>query len=99
MMPILTINRANEYENKGRKIQILINDKSVAKIKNGEMLKLELPSGKHMIQAKIDWCYSNILELELNKDTNIKLGKGKGSALYRITFGYKNYLQLTQLNK
>ncbi|MCB0399311.1 MAG: hypothetical protein KDD26_06720 [Winogradskyella sp.] len=93
-MPIVTINRISEYENRFRKIRLEVKGKLVAKINNGEKQKLELSNGKHYIQAKIDWCTSNILEVELIEDINIKLMKGKGSALYRTTFGFKEYLLL-----
>jgi hypothetical protein len=99
-MPTLTINRISEYENKGRKIRIEIDGKLVTKIKNGENLSLELSSGKHSLQAKIDWCSSNVLEIEMKEHTNInvELRKGLRSAIYRITFGYKAYLQLIPIN-
>lgn len=93
-MPIVTINRISEYENRFRKIRLEVNGKLFAKINNGEKQKLELPCGKHYIQAKIDWCTSNILEVELVEDIDVKLMKGKGPTLYRTTFGYKKYLLL-----
>ncbi|WP_299119577.1 hypothetical protein [uncultured Winogradskyella sp.] len=95
-MPILHINRISEYENRARKIKIEVNGKLITKIKNGENLELELTPGKHLIQAKIDWCSSNLLEVEMEEqtETNVELKKGEGSAIYRITFGYKEYLKL-----
>ncbi|MFC7444742.1 hypothetical protein [Mesoflavibacter profundi] len=93
-MPTVTFNRISEYENRFRKIRLEVNGKLFTKINNGEIKKLELPYGKHYFQAKIDWCTSNILEVELIEDIDIKLMKGKGSTLYRTTFGYKKYLLL-----
>ena len=53
-MPIVTINRISEHENRFRKIRLEVNGKLFAKINNSEKQKLELPYGKHYIQAKID---------------------------------------------
>ena len=99
-MPILNINRVSEYENKTRKIRIEVDGKLITKIKNGENIALKLSTGQHFIQAKIDWCSSNLLEIEMEEhsEINIELKKGEGSVIYRVTFGYKEYLQLTLLN-
>ena len=100
-MPKIIINRISEYENRARKIKIEIDGTLVAKIKNGETCELEVSAGKHHIQAKIDWCTSNLLELETDKDSEIhlELRKGLGSALYRTFFGYKAYLQLIAISR
>ncbi len=96
-MPIITINRIREFENRFRKIRIEIDGKLAGKIKNGEKKQFTVSHGKHYIQAKIDWCTSNILEINSTQEVNIELCKGEGSVLYRTISGYKEYLKLMQV--
>jgi len=100
-MPKLLIHRISEFENRARKIKIELDGTPFAKIKNGEDLELEIPSGKHTLQAKIDWCSSNLIELDIDNSSKIKvvLSSGSGSALYRMIFSTKDYLKLTATNQ
>ncbi|WP_298895171.1 hypothetical protein [uncultured Psychroserpens sp.] len=99
-MPKLTIHRVSSYENRARKIKVEIDGKVVDTIKDGEESTFEISLGVHTIQAKIDWCSSNVITYHAEDDSIIKLElrKGAGSALYRVTFGYKNYLSLVQVD-
>ncbi len=100
-MPKLIIHRISEFENRARKIKIELNGELAVTIKNGETLELDIPSGTHTIQAKIDWCSSNLLELEANDTSSIEvvLSSGEGSSLYRVIFKLKEYLKLTNTSK
>lgn len=95
-MPKLSIQRTSEFENRARKINIEINGELVCKIKNGEHISLDIPSGKHSIQAKIDWCTSNRLELDVEDTSHLKivLSSGDGPGLFRFLFKTNEYLKL-----
>ena len=98
-MPKISIYRVSEFENRMRKIHILIDGEPKAKIGNGKNIDLEIAAGKHTAQAKIDWCTSNLLEFEIDNESNIRLElrSGKGFVFYRVIFGYQNYLQLNEV--
>jgi len=98
-MPKILIHRISEFENRARKIKIELDGKPVAKIKNGEKLKLDVPSGKHTIQAKIDWCSSNLLDLDVDDSSKIELAlsSGDGASLVRVLFRTKEYLKLSKI--
>ena len=100
-MPKLQINRISEFKNRARKINIKLDNESIAKIKNGEKLELDIPVGTHTLQAKIDWCSSNLLELEMDDSSTIVvvLSSGDGSSLMNSLFKTKEYLKLTKINK
>lgn len=70
-MSKLVIKRANEWFNKYRDIRILIDDKEVGKIGNGEVKEFAVDVGKHTLKAKVDWCGSNELNFEVTADKNI----------------------------
>ncbi|WP_299114607.1 hypothetical protein [uncultured Winogradskyella sp.] len=99
-MSKIIINRISEFENRARKIKLQIDGEILGEIKNGEELTFEISPGHHYIQAKIDWCTSNLIETHIEENSKIKfeLRKGLGSALYRTTFGYEKYLQLIPIN-
>ncbi|MEP3210827.1 MAG: hypothetical protein ABJN95_16615 [Maribacter sp.] len=99
-MPKLSIKRISEFENRARKIQINLDGKIVATIKNGEQLELDVPTGKHTVQAKIDWCSSNLIEFEADTLSHIalELKSGDGPSLFRIIFRAKEYLKLTKMS-
>jgi len=67
-MPTLKIKRSNEFVNYTRNIGIYIDKNKVGKIANGETKEFEIPSGEHIIKAKIDWCGSNKLICQLNEN-------------------------------
>lgn len=96
-MAQISISRVSQYSNKLRKIKIVLNDQVVDHISDGETKVLNVRAGKHRLMAKIDWCQSNILELDLledeSKDITLK-GTNPFLILYFITFGKNSYLSL-----
>lgn len=98
-MASIRISRIAESENKWRDIKVLIDGKLVGKIGNGHSQTYELQSGKHSVQAKIDWCSSPILEIDLKKEevALLQLQSGKLPAILRILFTPKKYLDLSMI--
>ena len=62
-MATLTIQRSSEYLNRFRNIEILVDGKRAGKVANGDSLQVEVPTGTHAIQARIDWATSNSVDL------------------------------------
>ena len=74
-----------------------MDNQEIDEIKDGEIKTINVSPGKHILIAKIDWCQSNALELNINEGENRKVslkGTNPFSALYYITFGRNSYLKL-----
>lgn len=70
-MPIIIISRTSEYNNRLRDYQLFLDGAKIGTISNGETKEFETTSGQHTILAKIDWCTSPEISLQLNQ-TGIK---------------------------
>lgn len=106
-MALLVIKRNSEYVNKLRKIGIYVNSVKTDEISDGETIALELPNGTYTIKAKIDWCSSNLLTINMYDDKatyQVNLSSGFKSDLflgfrlmYYILFAKNKYLKLVEL--
>lgn len=82
-MPTITITRYSEYLNRFRAIHIYIDGQKAGKVFNGETVNYEVPKGQHTIKAKIDWCGSKELILDMQEDeTRVLQLKGFKSFRY-----------------
>ncbi len=104
-MSTIRIKRSNEHANRLRDIKILLDGVEIGRIANSETKDFKITSGNHLLQAKIDWCTSNMVELTVsandlsifNLDSFAKhTSLGIFSTIYFITFGAKKYLHLTK---
>lgn len=77
----IRVERNSEWNNKARAIGIYIDGEKVGTINDGETQEYEVENGKHEIFAKIDWCRSQKVELNIaeNETKTIKLGGFKYS--------------------
>lgn len=46
-----------------RSYKVIVDDKLVCRLANGKSNSIEVPSGRHKVFAKIDWCRSKTVEL------------------------------------
>jgi len=67
-MSKLIISRKKEWYNKARKFKIFIDGEKKDTIENGEVKELEVESGKHNVQFKMDWCSCPVVEMEIPED-------------------------------
>ena len=74
-MTKLIIKRTSEWNNRMRNIGIYLDGEKIGVIGNGEVKEFEVESGEHTLKAKIDWCGSEILKINLsdNETKKIKL--------------------------
>ncbi len=104
-MATLKITRTSEYANRLRKIKLILDNKELSLIANGETKDFEIAAGEHTLQAKIDWCSSNKLTFTI-AEPGIKAFDlssfakhstlGIFSAVYYITLGASKYLNLKE---
>ena len=95
--------RSSEFVNLFRSYKIFIDGKEIGSVSNSSSVELELESGKHIIQLKIDWCTSNQIEFEIEenetKSFNVEAAKWASIfMLWYITFGSGGLLKLSQLD-
>lgn len=72
-MPKLYFHRTSEYANNARSIAVFIDGKKALTIPNGGSEAIEVSAEKHQVYAKIDWCYSPNLELDVKETDKIKI--------------------------
>lgn len=66
-MPKLIIKRNSEWANKMRSFDLYLNGVKFAEIKDKQVLSFEIPEGKYQLIAKIDWCGSQPLIIEIRE--------------------------------
>lgn len=89
-MATLRIRRNSEFNNKMRNFKIFIDGQQVGTIADGETKDFETTMGEHIITAKIDWCSSQDILVNVNHDQIIHLkltGYKYGQVLAPIGFG------------
>ena len=72
----LTIIRTKQSANRLRKLQLFIDGEKLYQISSGETKTFELPVGEHQMYAKIDWCQTKPITVNIssNKELTFELG-------------------------
>ena len=98
---MIEISRVSNYSDRLRKYKIIVDDKEISDLKDGEIKQLELDEGNHNIYLKIDWCRSNKVDFYTPKDEIIRfecgssiIGWKRFIAFVYITFLKNQYLWL-----
>ncbi len=89
-MATIRLKRTNEYNNRMRDYKIFIDGQQVGTIANGETKDFPTTVGQHTVTAKIDWCSSPelLIELKENQTSNLKVGGFKyGKILMPVGLG------------
>ena len=100
-MSSIKISRESGYADRVRDYKVVCNSETIGTISNGETKVFEIPEGQHELYLKIDWCSSNKVNFELNKEDQIKISGGsslKGMKIFLavvyILFKKDEYLWL-----
>ena len=107
-MAKIIIHRKLQWVDGARAYKILIDGQMAGRIRAGKSLELEVSEGSHEVQLKIDWCYSNPLQINLDKQTILEFECGNPITRWKIIMSFiyifinvtirrKNYLWLKQL--
>ena len=72
----IKIQRNDEFSNRMRNYKIFIDGKEAGIIANGETKEFETVAGQHTVTAKIDWCSSPdiLINIGHNETKNLKVG-------------------------
>jgi len=87
----IKIIRTSQFVNSGRNAEIHIDDNLKTKISDGAEKTIEVSPGKHTVLAKIDWCKSQKMTLNLEPGEKKKLVCGSKLV------GWKKWLTLFYL--
>ena len=77
IMSKLIIRRDSEWANKRRPFELYLNGRKFAEIKDRQVLSFEIPEGKYQLKAKVDWCGSQPLNIEI-REGEVKRVEVKG---------------------
>jgi hypothetical protein len=100
-MGVLKIGRSSQWVNRLRKIKILVDGTPAGAVAHGETLELSLPAGTHQVSAKLDWCRTDPLSVDIPRNGIVDLELGCNAkptqslrALYLVLFASRDYLYL-----
>lgn len=100
-MATIRIKRTNEYSNLLRDYKIFIDGQQVGTIANGETKDFSTTVGQHTVTAKIDWCSSPDVSIDVKENQTIALNVyGLKTPIeflvhiYYLTKGRNRYLTL-----
>ena len=89
-MATIRLKRTSEYNNRTKDFKIFIDGQQVGTIANGETKNFPSTVGKHIVTAKIDWCRSPDISIDVEENQTGKLEVGgfkNGQLLMPIGLG------------
>jgi hypothetical protein len=99
-MPTLTVRRDRGWVDRFRNYKIVVDGSEIGRLAEGDLLRQEIATGSHVIEARIDWCGSQPLEFEASSEdltvlvANATQDGGVLSTIYFLAFKRRNYLCL-----
>jgi hypothetical protein len=80
-MAKIIINRKGQYRNRLRSIRVFIYGNEVGSVKNDSSEEFTVEEGKHTVQCKIDWCGSQVFDVDV-KPGEVKMLKLQSGMKY-----------------
>lgn len=96
----LTVRRDKGYADKLRKYRILLDWVEIGHLAEGAVLRKDISEGLHVVEARVDWCGSQPLELDARAREQVVVVRGalRGwrlmLALFYVIFNRRGYLTL-----
>ena len=97
---MIKIKRDSGYADRLRAYKVVLDEKVIGEIKNGQEVAFEIPKGSHQLYLKIDWCRSNIINFDADdSDAGFECGSSLRGvkiflAIFYITLSKDQYLWL-----
>jgi len=76
--------RTSQFANAGRAYSICIDGAKVGSVRDGQTSEFPVSPGTHSAQARIDWCRSRPLEVEVAEGEKVSLEVGCNSRGWRL---------------
>ena len=98
-MPTLTIRRDAGWADKIRDYRIIVDEAEIGRLSEGAEMSRSVPSGPHVLEARIDWCGSRPLHFDVrSEDLMVIVRSGLRGwrvflATYYILFERRAYLK------
>lgn len=86
-MGVLRIRRPAGLADALRKYRIVVGGTEVGEVAAGGELQLDLPVGRHTVVARIDWCSSNTVTLDVEAQSWQELEVGSPLRGWRLSLG------------
>ena len=86
---VITLRRPAEVTNSGRRYKIYVDGVKVAAIRVGKTIEIPVAAGPHTVKAKLDWCSS--------PEVTVDVAPGRPSGLTVGTFGSVRKMLMNQL--
>lgn len=86
-MPILRFQRPTQLADSLRAYRLFIDGVFVGEINTGSEVEFEVSAGLHEVIARIDWCSSNRLEVDIPERSVRSLEVGSNLGGWRLIFG------------
>lgn len=61
----ITVTRTRQWANKARGVKLFLNGEAVGKIRDGKSQTFRVKPGLHSLEAKVDWCRTQPLQLRI----------------------------------
>lgn len=80
---MIKIRRDSGYTDSMRAYKVILDEKIIGELRDGQEITLEVPKGVHQLYLKIDWCRSNTVNFDVN-DSNINFECGSNLRGFKI---------------
>lgn len=80
----IEIKRTSQYFSRLRAIDIYLDGEKAGNVSNGEAKVFELSPGQHKVYAKIDWCKTSIIAVDIAAGETKTLNLGSEIAGWRL---------------
>lgn len=98
----LIIHRYVQWADIFRAYRIFVDEVEMGRIRRNSTLDLEIPAGRHVIGAAIDWVRAEpiLIDAQAQQTVHVEVSNTYGArkAEYAVTVGKDTYLTLKQLN-
>lgn len=102
---VIRVKRSTSYSDRIRAYRILVDGQEMARLNAGQSVDLPVVSGRHTIVAKIDWCSSPTLNVDIRDGETVNFECGSNLrglrlflAIIYVLFQRDQYLTLNQLS-
>jgi len=106
MNATLLITRDSGFTDFIRRYRVMLDGEEIGLIKNNGKFECAIPSGRHTLEMKVDWCSSNAIEFEAGAGERVRFACGSNLRGWK---GFKaskiiqeaphEYIWLRQLSK
>jgi hypothetical protein len=81
---VIVVERTTQYVNAVRAIDIFVDGRKVGFVKDGERKEFGVKAGEVRVQAKIDWCATVPVKVELGEGEGAEFELGSPLAGWRV---------------